>query len=187
MRSLSVITAAVLFIFASVLHAVPVTYTGDSISGAVGSGNVTATFDFTTTLTAGATLTEADIASWSMSAAGRTIDSSAFSYFEAEFNIGAALLPTSWYFVAEQDLESGPAPESIASWRPPVSSTSIVSTQDFIFLDDTEPNDPAASGTFSWNSNSPGIFTAVPEPSAYLYLGLVGLAVMGWKKRNTGI
>jgi hypothetical protein len=129
----------VLFFFAfcsAPAHAVIVTYTGQAFTFTdAGGGNVTATFDFTIPLTNGAVLNETHVSTWSMSAAGRTITDSAATFFVAEFTIGPSLLPTSWAFVSEANLEGGGSPESILSLLGPESvfSNSTAAT-DFLSL-----------------------------------------------------
>ncbi len=162
-------------------------YVGESfttIHPSVGAGNVVAVFEIDSQITNGTILGPADVTSWSISAAGRTIDSlSAFTFFDAEFRIGPALLPDSWAFIAEANLEGSNAPESIYSLLGPESvvGTGVGTGISGLALDDGSPGPFTASASFSRISDGtrPGTWTRVPEPSAHLFMCIAALVVWG--------
>ncbi|MEM9660585.1 MAG: hypothetical protein AAF961_19645, partial [Planctomycetota bacterium] len=130
---------------------------------------------------------------WSMSAAGRTITSTTATFSMGEFTIGPTLLPVKWAFVAEMNFGGGSAPETIISIQGPESvfgssRTGSAPFADYTYLDDPRPNSPFAwaPGVTTSSSLAPGVWTAVPEPSAFHYVGvLAALASCGvrWKRR----
>lgn len=165
-------------------------YVGESftmIHPSVGAGNVVATFEFNQPIIAGIVLDESDLKSWSVSAAGRTIDSSnTVTFFDAEFRIGVSLLPESWAFVAEANLEGVSRPESIYSLLGPESviGSGVGVGQSGIALDDGSSGPFTASVAVSSISNglTPGTWTSIPEPSACLCLGITGLVGVGTRR-----
>ncbi|MEM8947318.1 MAG: hypothetical protein AAGD11_19245 [Planctomycetota bacterium] len=181
-----------LLVSVAVLTALPsanadlVVYTGNPF--ATSSDSVTATFDFSVPLLNGATLTEANIISFEISAIGRTITNLNASFFDAEFTIGPSGLPTGWAFVAEADLEGSALPEQIDSQNEQNSvnlpAFSINFPRDGLTLDDTMQNSiefgPGLLG--AGNANSPGTWSAIPEPSSFICVGLVGILAVGCKR-----
>ncbi len=170
-------------------QAILITYTGNAFTTtppSPGPGNVTASFDFNTTLIDGQVYSLSDVSSWSMSAAGRAITNATASFSVAEFTIGSSLLPVAWAFSAEADLEAGPSPETIFSISGSNSVFTFSGDLDLVGLDDSLQDDPEAMGTNSFVDGSAGstagTWTAVPEPSAFLCLGSAGLAVVGWRR-----
>ena len=93
--------AVIVILGAQVCSAGMVTYAGNAFTTtAQGAGSLNATFDFSAPLSNGATLTATDIASFSITAAGRTITSSdAYTFSDFAFVIGAGLLPVAWHFL----------------------------------------------------------------------------------------
>lgn len=176
---------AICWLSASTANAAIVTYTGnpfDRFGANSGPGNIVAAFDISVPLTAGAVITQADMNSWSMSAAGRTIENTGATFVSIQLDIGPDLLPATWIFGAEQNLEGHANPETIASHR-----NGVNTPVDSLLLNDqwighlSGNGDSADSST---NIRRPGTWTvsAVPEPSPFLYLGLAAV-VAGWFRR----
>ena len=159
-------------------------YTGNPFTTTTaGSGNVTATFQFAGPLTNGSTLTLADVVSFSISAAGRTTTSAdTYSFVDIAFVIGPSLLPVSWHFEFERNIEGGASPEQWTSRN----SFPGRSTLDAFSVDDLSPNNFLVNGTtFSAIFDSPGSWSAVPEPSAAA-LSLSGILVLTFLSLRRG-
>lgn len=163
-----------------------VAYTGNAFTTTgSGPGHVTGLFDFNVALTDGAVLNETHLNSWSLSAAGRTLTSDAASFLAAEFTIGPSLLPSSWEAIIEQNVEGNPEPESIATDFHPDEEIAHAVPVDYFILNDDETDSfavvPTTHGA-SFVLENPGTWAAVPEPSAFACVGLVGVAVAGWNR-----
>ncbi len=168
-----------------------VSYTGEPIDGSAGTGIVSATFDFSIPLTDGAVLNETHLSSWTIAAVGRNISNSNATFFDAEFTIGPSLLPVSWAFFAERDIEADPRPEQIHSINPPASNSPVSFGFDALYVDDNAGNSVGWSQGVGYatpfSTGDPGTWAVVPEPSAFLHGGLISVLVgCGcWVKRRS--
>ena len=161
-----------------------------SVGANAGPGFVDATFNINVPLLAGSTITDADMSSWSLNASGRTIENSGASWSSVELDIGPDLIPTTWSFHAEQNLEGSSDPEQIsASFVLDTFSFSTGFSQfDVIAIDDVwggQPNSATTADNLSIThrfdvptSTGTWTHTAIPEPSACLYLGLFSIAAV---------
>jgi hypothetical protein len=126
-----------------------------------GSGNVSMSVGFNEPLVALSVLDERDIAWFSITALGRTItDSDLPTFLIAEFTIGEDLLPTSWGFAVEKNVEGLADPEQWSSFAPPFSFDAFGSFYDAFSIDDSRRKSEAASGNpFSARFEDPGSWT----------------------------
>jgi hypothetical protein len=185
------LTGCFVFLAPSMTHAVTLQYTGNAFTATAGAGpgNITATVDFLTPLTNGATLGPADVSSFTITGPAGTIDSGSATFAALEFIIGPSLTPTLWTMSVEQQLTGGAAVENYITHAGPTSFFGGgVFSFDIYVVDDTAPGNPGQNSAFvSSNSELPGTWTAVPEPTSIvmLGLGLIGsLAFVRRRKRN---
>ena len=165
------------------------TYTGQAFNdGAAGAGSVTATIEFSKPLVAGITLTAADIVSFSISALGNTVtSSSAYTYSDFTFQLGADALPNVWRMAVEMNVTGDSSkPEQWTSnfgmnWNWNLDAFSI---------DDAYAKDSYASGaSYSdiWASGhwaASSSVSAVPEPSSWALMGFGGAALFIARRRT---
>lgn len=184
------LTGCFVFLAPSMTHAVTLQYTGNSFTATAGAGpgNITATVDFLTPLTNGATLGPADVTAFTITGPGGTIDSGSATFTALEFIIGPSLTPTLWLMSVEKQLTGGAAVENYITLAGPTSffGGAVFSTDGYA-VDDTAPDNPGQNTAFlSSNNGNPGTWTAVPEPTSIvmLGLGLIGSLAFVRRKRN---
>lgn len=182
------LTCCLVFLAPSITHAVTLQYTGNPFTITdLGAGNITATVDFLTPLTNGATLGPADVNAFTITGPVGTMDTGAATFTALEFIIGPSLTPTMWSMAVEQNLTAGAAVEEYITHLGPTSVFGAFQ-QDSYTQDDPSQN-AAATGAVSSSFilSLPGSWTIVPEPTA-LSLGIFGAAafaglVCGRRKR----
>ena len=183
-------TIALLALFGSQLASADavLTYTGQAFNKTgAGAGSLTATFKFSSPLTASTTLTAADVASFSITSAGRTITSAdAYTFSDFGFVLGADSLPTSWHIEVEKNIEGDSSkPEQWTSHF----GTAGYSNYDAFGVDDNYANNRLANtASYSIIYTTPGtwaVAAAVPEPSSLALLAVGAAALFIARRRTT--
>lgn len=175
------------------VHAAPIMWEGPIFPAGFPGDRLTATFEFATPITDGATLTHNDVTSFSAQIDGEDFNSSNFLFFEASFTFDDTLLPTDWMWTIEGTrFNNGMASPDLL--RAQMLSQSGTFRRDFYGANDLMPNSPnwtSSIGPSSFvvlplnpQSGWSSVTATVPEPSTLTLLGIGVAALLTSRRRK---